>query len=69
MYEIRIRKKVDRFIDTLQNSSRIKSKLQDLRYFKTRNVRLDIERYKGEGRNLYRLRIGDIRFIFQVMDS
>tara|TARA_Y100000310_G_scaffold325294_1_gene388555 strand:+ start:737 stop:991 length:255 start_codon:yes stop_codon:yes gene_type:complete len=69
MYEIKIKKKVDRFIDSLENSGIIRDKLLDLKYFKSRKIRLDIERVKGKKENLYRLRVGSLRFVFEVMKS
>jgi len=69
MYEIKIKKKLDGFIDSLENSENIRNKLLDLRYFNSRKVHLDIVRVKGKKKNLYRLRIGRLRFLFEVLES
>lgn len=70
MYEVQIKNKVLKFVNTLENKKDIKHKLKQLEFFKS-NVKLDldIKRLKGQKKNLefYRLRIGDIRFIFQVL--
>lgn len=69
MYEVIIHKRVNKFIDTLENSSIIRDKLKRLKDFKS-NVRLglDIARYKGK-KNRFRIRIGEIRFIFEVIGT
>ena len=69
MYEIKIKKKLDGFIDSLENSENIRNKLLDLRYFNSRKVHLDIVRVKGKKKNLYRLRIGRLHFLFEVLES
>ncbi len=67
MYNIDVKKKVSNFINTLQNSDEIYSKLKELKKFKTNEkIHLDIERYKDKNKNLFRLRIGEVRFIFEV---
>lgn len=67
MYEIIIHKRVNRFIDSLDNSSSIREKLRKLKDFKS-NIRLglDIARFKGK-KNRFRIRIGEVRFIFEVI--
>ena len=68
MYEIDIKKKVFNFICSLENSDRIIKKLKELKNFKTnKKLHLDIERLKGKNKNLFRLRIGEIRFIFEIL--
>jgi len=70
MYEIEIKKKVFKFIETLNNFDEIKVKLKELKEFKSdKKLHLDIERLKGQDKNteLYRLRIGEVRFIFEVL--
>jgi len=44
--------------------------LKELKKFKTNEkLNIDIERYKGRNNNLFRLRIGEVRFIFEVFDK
>lgn len=70
MYEINVKKKVNKFIYTLSNSQIIREKLEELKHFKTdRRLHLDIERLKGKNKNLYRLRVGEVRFIFEIIKS
>jgi len=67
MYEVIVHKKVDKFIDSLENSSVIREKLQRLKNFRSKTpVNLDISKYRGM-KNRFRVRIGDIRFIFDVI--
>jgi mRNA-degrading endonuclease RelE of RelBE toxin-antitoxin system len=67
MYNIDLKKKVNNFIESLQNSEEIFSKLKELKKFKTNEkIHLDIERYKGKNKNLFRLRVGEVRFIFEI---
>ena len=69
-YEILISKKVGKFISSLSNSEIIKEKLRLLKDFKSQEkLNLDIKSMKGEWKNYYRLRIGDVRFIFKIMDN
>lgn len=68
MYEIDIKKKVFNFINSLQNSKDIIDKLKQLKHFKTeKKLYLDIEKLKGKDKNSFRLRIGEVRFIFEVL--
>jgi mRNA-degrading endonuclease RelE of RelBE toxin-antitoxin system len=67
MYEIDIRKKVYSFINSLENQKEIINKIRQLKYFKTNTkIHLDIKRIKDKNKNLYRLRVGEIRFIFEI---
>jgi mRNA-degrading endonuclease RelE of RelBE toxin-antitoxin system len=67
MYDVVIKKKVNRFIDSLQNSEKIREKLKRLEDFKSgKRLGLDIERVKGMNKNRYRVRIGDVRYLFEV---
>ncbi len=69
-YEVLIPKKVDKFINSLQNSESIKKRLVLLKEFKSnQKLNLDIKSMKGEWKNYYRLRIGDLRFIFKIIDN
>ena len=69
-YEVLIPKKVDKFINSLQNSVSIKKRLVLLKEFKSnQKLNLDIKSMKGEWKNYYRLRIGDLRFIFKIIDN
>jgi len=70
MYFIDIKKKVQTFINSLKNSSEINEKLKLLEHFKSnKKIYLDIEKLKGKGKKVefYRVRIGEVRFIFQVL--
>ncbi|MFW5704351.1 MAG: type II toxin-antitoxin system RelE family toxin [Nanoarchaeota archaeon] len=70
MYEIDIKKKVMKFIESLEFKETIIYKLKELKQFKSgRKLRLDIERLKGTTKcqEFYRLRVGEVRFIFQVL--
>jgi len=70
MFEIIINKRVNKFIDSLPNSERIKEKLRRLRYLKSnQKLGLDIARFKGKQKDRYRIRIGEIRFIFKVVEN
>lgn len=70
MYEVQIKNKVLKFVESLENKDEVKHKLKQLEFFKS-NVKLDldIKKLKGQKKSLefYRLRIGDVRFIFQVL--
>ena len=63
MYRLIIKKSVYKFINGLENSSKYLLKLEDLKFFKTNQVNLDIKMLKGKTKGFYRLRIGKIRFI------
>ncbi len=68
MYEVIIKKRVNRFIDSLSNSEIIREKLRRLKDFRTNKILgLDIARFKGKQKNRYRIRIGEVRFIFEVI--
>ncbi len=69
MYRLIIKKSVYKFINGLENSSKYLLKLEDLKFFKTNQVNLDIKMLKGKTKGFYRLRIGKIRFIFYVLDD
>ncbi|MBU2503986.1 MAG: hypothetical protein KJ879_02950 [Nanoarchaeota archaeon] len=72
MYSVEVRRKVIEFIDSLPNSNLIRNKIRDLQKFKGKErLNLDIEKIRGAKKNqeLFRLRIGEIRFIFQVLKS
>jgi mRNA-degrading endonuclease RelE of RelBE toxin-antitoxin system len=72
MYCINVAKNVNRFIENLPNSQIIKNKINELKYFKS-NIRLhlDIKKMKSQKKNidLFRLRIGEIRIIFQLFNE
>ena len=70
MYFVDIKKKVQKFINSLENSSEINKKLKLLEDFKSNEkIYLDIEKLKGKGKKFefYRVRIGEVRFVFQVL--
>ena len=68
MFEIVINKKVNKFINSLLNSDKIIDKLKKLKDFKSNErLGLDIARFKGKQKNMYRVRIGEVRFIFEVV--
>ncbi len=70
MYEVIINKSVNRFIDNLSNSEIIREKLKRLKDFRTnKRLGLDIARLKGKQKNRYRIRIGEARFIFEVIPN
>lgn len=61
---------MNKFIDSLSNSERIREKLKRLIYFKSnQKLGLDIARFKGKQKDRYRVRIGEVRFIFQVISN
>lgn len=69
MFSVKLNKQVLKFINSLPNSSKIKEKLSELQYFKTEKViHLDIKRFRGT-ENFFRLRMGKIRFIFEVFED
>lgn len=68
MFEVIINKKVNKFIDSLTNSDKIREKLRKLKDFKSnKKLGLDIVSFKGKNKKKYRVRIGEIRFIFEVV--
>jgi len=68
MYEIIINKRVKKFVTTFPNSKKIKEKLRRLKDFKSgKRLGLDIERLKGKNKNKYRVRIGEVRYLFEVV--
>ena len=72
MYVIDIKKKVFKFIQTLDSSDAILAKLKQLEHFKSnQRLSLDIERMKDtkSRQKLFRLRIGEIRIIFEVLSD
>jgi len=70
MFEIIINKRVNKFIDNLSNSDKIRGKLRKLKDFRSnKRLGLDIARFKGKHKNKYRIRIGEVRFIFEVVDN
>lgn len=72
MYKLFVSKKVDKFINKLSNYEDIKEKILLLKHFKTlRKLDLDIKKLQGQKKNqeVYRLRVGDIRIIFEIFDS
>ncbi len=70
MYDIKIKKRVIRFINSQLNSNNIMSKIYILKDFRSnKRLGLDIERVIGKNKDLYRLRVGDIRFIFEVLEN
>ena len=48
MYRLIIKKSVYKFINGLENSSKYLLKLEDLKFFKTNQVNLDIKMLKGK---------------------
>ena len=72
MYNIDIHNNAYKFITSLNNSETIFSKIKLLKHFKSREkLDLDIKKLQGQNKNknLYRLRIGTIRIIFQVINE
>lgn len=70
MYRIIIHKKVIRFLQTRSISEQrlIRSKIDLLKFDPYKNNNLDIKKLKGVD-SLYRLRIGKIRLIYQVLEN
>ena len=69
-YRVIVPKKVDKFIKSLNNSDSIYSKLNKLKDFNSKKqLNLDIKVMKGNWKGYYRLRIGDVRFIFRIVDN
>ena len=54
MYRLIIRKSVYKFINNLENSQRYFLKLEDLKFFKTNKLNLDIKSLKGKAKGFYR---------------
>ena len=72
MYNIELHNKVFKFINSLENSNEIWSKIKLLKSFKSdKKLGLDIKKLRGQKKNLelYRLRVGDIRVIFQILND
>lgn len=72
MYSLNINKKVLNFINSFKNSNQIIDKISKLKYFKTEKIlNLDIKRLKGQkiSKEFYRLRIGDLRIIFEIIEK
>ena len=72
MYKIDVHNKAYKFINSLENSDEIWLKVKLLKSFKSdKKLELDIKKLRGQKKNLelYRLRVGGIRVIFQVLDN
>ncbi len=72
MYIIEIKKKVFGFLKTLENFETILFKIRLLKHFKSnKRLTLDIERMRNSKlqQKLFRLRIGEIRIIFEVFSK
>ncbi|MFP4401837.1 MAG: type II toxin-antitoxin system RelE family toxin [Candidatus Nanoarchaeia archaeon] len=70
MYILKVKKSVDNFLYTLENYDEIKLKIQQLKHFKSsKKLDLDIKKMQNIKKNqeFYRLRIGDVRVIFQLL--
>ncbi len=68
MYEIEISKNVLKFIKDKKNSDLIFDKLKRLKNFNL-DFSLDVKKLKGKYKNIYRFRIGKIRFLFYLIDK
>ena len=69
-YKVIIPKKIDKFIKSLPNCDNIISKLKLLKDFKSeQKLNLDIKSMQGNWRGYYRIRLGQIRFIFRIVDN
>ena len=55
MYSLIIRKSVYKFINNLENSQRYFLKLEDLKFFKTNKLNLDIKSLKCKAKGFYLL--------------
>lgn len=72
MYEIEIHKKIHKFIKNLNNSDLMWDKIRKLKDFKQNEIlNLDIKKFNGLKKNqeIYRLRVGEIRIIFEVIEE
>ena len=70
MFEIIINKRVIKFIDSSSNSEKIREKLKRLKDFRSnKRLGLDITRFKNKEKDRYRIRIGEIRFIFDIVSN
>lgn len=70
MYQIEVRNKIIKLINNLPNSQIIWTKLKLLEDFKSeKKLNLDIEKMKGNYKNHYRLRVGNIRIIFGILKN
>jgi mRNA interferase RelE/StbE len=70
MYSIFIHKKAAKFLKSRSSSIKliVKQKLESLREDPFTHPKLDIKKLKGQ-ENVYRLRIGKIRIIYQVLEQ
>ncbi|MGM0620849.1 MAG: type II toxin-antitoxin system RelE family toxin [Bacteroidota bacterium] len=70
MYQLKIHKKVLKFLKTRKSSERqtIKSKIELLRENPYNHPQLDIKKLKGVN-DTYRLRFGKLRIIYQVLEN
>jgi len=70
MYRVIIHKKVIKFLQTRSVSEQrlIQSKIDLLKLDPFKNNNLDIKKLKGVD-SLYRLRIGKIRLVYQVLET
>ena len=67
MYEIKVKEKVSKFINSQSNSQKLWEKVYMLKYFKSKmKLNLDVEKIQGK-ENTYRLRIGTIRIMFKIV--
>lgn len=72
VYFIDVKPKVYKFILSLENSKHIFEKLKLLKNFRNgMKLNLDIKKLRGQDKNieLYRLRVGEIRIIFQIIEK
>lgn len=70
MYQIEVKNKIIKLINNLPNSQIIWTKLKLLEDFKSeKKLNLDIEKMKGNYKNHYRLRVGNIRIIFGILKN
>jgi mRNA-degrading endonuclease RelE of RelBE toxin-antitoxin system len=69
-FKVLIPKKIEKFILSLDNSEILFLKLKLLKFFKSgEKLNLDIKIMKGSWKGYYRLRIGQVRFIFTIVDN
>ncbi|MFW6246398.1 MAG: type II toxin-antitoxin system RelE family toxin [Tangfeifania sp.] len=70
MYKVILNKKVIKFLQKRSDSEKklIKRKIELLQQNPIKNENLDIKQLKGV-ENVYRLRIGKIRMVYQVMND
>ena len=69
-YRVFMSKKVLKFIEKQKNTDSIKERIKKLKDFGSgKKLDLDIKSMKGSWKGYYRLRIGDLRFIFKIVDN